>query len=127
MVTQNALRQYRKEIKHALKGAAAWKRSILENLDGDMGSYLEEHPDAGEAELRAYFGEPAAYAKEYAATMSGSELRSELDHMGFQKKLWLRVGIAIVLIIAILAVCIGIRNSQAAGDYHNHKVIEIVK
>ena len=127
MVTQNALRQYRKEIKHALKGSASWRRSILENLDSDIDSYLEEHPDAGEAELRAYFGEPAAYAKEYAATMSGSELRSELDHMGFQKKLWLSIGIVMVLIIIVLAVYIGVYNKQEAGVYFSNEIIEFTK
>ena len=123
MVTQNELRQYRKEVKHALKGSAAWKRSILENLDSDIEAYLAEHPDAKAAEFRAYFGEPASYAEEYAATMPSSELHKNLDNRSFQKKLWLSVGISIVLIVAILAVCVGIRNSRQAGDYFEVGII----
>ncbi len=127
MVTQDALLQYRKEIKFALKGSAACKRSILENLDSDIEVYLAEHPEAGEAELRAYFGEPAAYAREYTATMSGNELHRKLSSRSFHKKLWLGVAISIVLIIAILAVYIGVYNNHETGRWYTYEIIEITK
>ena len=113
----NVLRKYYAEVRQALEGSRRFKSIVLQDLKSDVEAFLAENPGATAADVRQHFGEPAAYAKEYTAAMSGEELGQKLSKVRFHKRLWLSVAALIVLIVATLAIQIGIRNDHAVADY----------
>ena len=113
----NELRKYYAEVRQALEGSRRFKSIVLQDLKSDVEAFLAENPGATAADVRQHFGEPAAYAKEYTAAMSGEELGQKLSKVRFHKQLWLSVAALIVLIVATLAIQIGIRNDHAVADY----------
>lgn len=111
------LRKYYAEVRQALEGSRRFKSIVLQDLKSDVEAFLAENPGATAADVRQHFGEPAAYAKEYTAAMSGEELGQKLSKVRFHKRLWLTVTALIVLIVATLAIQIEIRNDHAVADY----------
>ena len=119
------LRKYYAEVRQALEGSRRFKSSVLQDLKSDVEAFLAENPGATAADVRQHFGEPAAYAKEYTAAMSGEELGQKLSKVRFQKRLWLSVAALIVMIVAAVAIQIGITNNQHVAKYYFETIYEI--
>lgn len=111
------LKQYYKEIRRSLSGSPKYKKTILTALKLDVDTYCQENPGATTADIRNFFGEPADYAKEYAATMTQEELGKNLAKVGFHKRLWTITAVLIVLIVATLAIQIGIDTHRATASH----------
>ena len=111
------LSRYYAEVRQALEGSRRFKSSVLQDLKSDAEAFLAENPGATATDVRQHFGEPAAYAKEYTAALSGEELGQKLSNIRFHKRLWLTVAVLIVLTAVALAVQIGIRIDHAVADY----------
>ena len=112
------LSRYYAEVRQALTGSRRFKNSVLQDLKSDIEAYLAENPGATAFDIRQYFGEPAAYAKEYTAAMSEEELGQKVSKVRFLKRLCVAVAAMIVLIAIALAVQIGIRNDHEVVDYY---------
>ena len=113
-------KQYYREIRRALNGSPKYKANVLTSLKLDVDTFCQEHPSATMADIRQFFGEPADYAKEYSATMTQEELGQKLAKVSFHKRLWATTAALIVLIVAALAIQIGIHNHRATA---NHSII----
>ena len=124
MAAQTILNKYFQDMERELKADGAYKASLLEKLRSDLEDFLEEHPEATEAQLRQFFGSPEDYAREYTATLDPEELCSKVSHGRFHRKLLISVAAAVLAVIIGLALWIGIRNSQSACDYYDYAVSE---
>ena len=111
------LSRYYAEVRQALEGSRRFKSSVLQDLKSDAEAFLAENPGATAADVRQHFGEPTDYAKEYAATMMQEELGKNLAKVGFHKRLWTISAALIVLIVATLAIQIGIHNHRATASH----------
>lgn len=114
------LSRYYAEVRQALTGSRRFKNRVLQDLKSDVEAFLAENPGATAADVRQHFGEPAAYAKEYTAAMSGEELGQKLSKVRFHKRLWAATAALLVLITLALAVQIGIHNHLATS---NHSIV----
>lgn len=119
MAAQTILNKYFQDIERELKADGAYKASLLEKLRSDLEDFLEEHPEATEAQLRQFFGSPEDYAREYTATLDPEELCSKVSHGRFHRKLLISVAATVLAVIIGLALWIGIRNHKSAAYYYD--------
>ena len=119
------LRKYYAEVRRALKGSRQFKKQVLQDLKQDTTAFFAENPGASIADVRQHFGEPAAYAGSYTAAMDEQELSQMLSRVRFHRRLWLAVAVLIVLIVAALAIQIGITNNRDVAKYYYLTTYEI--
>lgn len=72
------LNRYYREVRNWLPCSRKLKESIMSRLQEDIRDYLEEHPDADAAQVRAHFGAPEAIAAAYVDEMGTDTLLRDL-------------------------------------------------
>ena len=75
----SGLRRYYREIKSWLPCRGAVSRAIMEQMKYNVETYLEQNPNAGTEQLRAYFGAPRDIACSYVEHTDTLEILSALQ------------------------------------------------
>lgn len=96
------LNRYYREVRSWLPCSRKLKESIMSRLQENIRDYLEEHPDADTAQIRAHFGEPDAIAAAYVDEMGTDVLLRDLR---IRRKI---VSITAGVMAAILALWMGV-------------------
>ena len=96
------LNRYYREVRSWLPCSRKLKESIMSRLQENVRDYLEEHPGADAAQVRAYFGEPEVIAAAYVDEMGTDVLLRDLR---IRRKI---VFIIAGVMAAILALWIGV-------------------
>ena len=115
MIDKNTAQRYLSRVKSALKNAKQYRRSVITLLKADLQEYISDHPDAGEADLLAYFGAPEEYAAEYMTTMPLCEQKKMISA---KKRIVIAVivGLLAALLIWGIGVGIAVADNAAAND-----------
>lgn len=92
------LNRYYQEVRSWLPCSRKLKEPIMSRLQENVRDYLEDHPDADAAQVRAHFGEPEAIAAAYVDEMGTDVLLRDLR---IRKKI---VAITVGTMAAILAI-----------------------
>lgn len=72
------LNRYYREVRSWLPCSRKLKDSIMSRLQENVRDYLEEHPDADTAQIRAHFGAPETIAAAYVDEMGTDVLLRDL-------------------------------------------------
>lgn len=96
------LNRYYREVRSWLPCSRKLKDSIMSRLQENVRDYLEEHPDADAAQVRAHFGDPEAIAAAYVDEMGTDVLLRDLR---IRRKI---VSITAGTMAAILALWMGV-------------------
>ena len=124
MARCNIIDRYCREVKGVAKSIGSYGPFLAERLRYDLEEFLEEHPNATEAELRQHFGDPKSYILEYSSTMDPQEQKQYITDSRFKRRLWLSTIAAILAVIFALALWIGTENSRQAVDYYVNDITE---
>lgn len=101
MLNNDAIKNYCKDVKKALKRCGCYRRSIIKRLETLAADYVDECPDATEQSFREHFGEPEAYAKESVAMIPEDVLVKKLQT---RKRITRLVAVGIAALILVIAV-----------------------
>lgn len=96
------LNRYYREVRSWLPCSHKLKESIISRLQEDVQDYLEEHPDADAAQVRAHFGAPETIAAAYVDEMGTDTLLRDLR---IRRKI---VSVTAGAMAAILALWMGV-------------------
>ena len=96
------LNRYYREVRSWLPCSHKRKEYIMSQLQENVRDYLEEHPDADTAQIRAHFGDPEAIAAAYVDEMGTDVLLRDLR---IRRKV---VSITAGTMAAILALWMGV-------------------
>lgn len=104
------LNRYYREVRSWLPCSRKLKESIMSRLHENIRDYLEEHPGADTAQIRAHFGEPDAIAAAYVDEM-GTDV--PLRDLRIRRKI---LSITAGTMAAILALWMGIVGWAVARE-----------
>lgn len=107
-----AAERYFQQVKSWIPCAGKMKKDVLAQIWDEIGGYLEENPDAGEADLRQRFGTPQQIAVAYVGEVDGSEL---LRNLRLRRRIVRIVAGAAIAATLMWAVVVTI----ALADHHN--------
>lgn len=96
------LNRYYREVRSWLPCSRKLKESIMSRLQENVRDYLEEHPDADAARIRAHFGEPQTIAAAYVDELGTDVLLRDLR---IRRRI---VSIVAGVMAAILALWLGV-------------------
>lgn len=116
MIREKELSKYRKSVEAALEGAPAYRKLVSESLEQDIHIYLEENPNASVQELRLFFGEPEAFAREYTDTYRYAVEKAKRN----QTKLFTIVTAGVLAALLMWAFGIGFAVKQVKKDYSGY-------
>lgn len=89
-------RVYIKNIKKQLKISTKYKKTLLNNLEVNINSYISEHPNATYNDLVDNFGTPEDVSESFYASLSSDEINYQQN---FKKHI-------IIIAIAVGLICI---------------------
>lgn len=113
MKSNIALKQYLHEVRKLLPCSSTQKKRYLAGLSESIQPYLLEHPDATCDNLYVAFGTPASIVEDYL---------SNADVVQVSKKFSIkhRIVVGVILIVALLAIALGIIAFVFADDLHDY-------
>lgn len=98
----NDLNRYYREVRSWLPCSRKPKESIMSQLQENIRDYLEQHPNADAAQIRAHFGDPETIAAAYVDEMGTDVLLRDLR---IRRKI---VSVTAGAMAAILALWMGV-------------------
>lgn len=118
-----ALKRYYRKINRALPCSSAMKKTIVQQLQESVRSYLEQNPDASFTAVQQHFGTPQEIAAAYIEDQGAPEL---LRKMTIKK--WVLAIIAGVLAAALLlwagAVAWAIYDAKTISEGYYALIVE---
>ena len=109
----NDLNRYYREVQSWLPCSRRLKEPVMSQLRESVDAYLEQHPGAGAAQVRAHFGEPEAIAAAYVDEMDTDVLLRDLR---VRRKL---VSITAGAMAAVLALWMGVVSWAVAREINS--------
>lgn len=110
-------KQYVKEVRKALHCPRKIQKKILEELNGGLYTYSEEHPNATMEDIYAHFGCSSELAETYLKTIDPEELRKQVRIARTVRRTLIAVGLAIVLLFTVMVVVMIIDNHNSRLTY----------
>lgn len=110
--------RYFREVKSWIPCAGKMKRDILDRIRDEVCGYLDENPEAGDAELRQRFGAPQQIAAAYVEEMDAPELLKNLRIRRRIVRIVAAAALAMVLMwAAVVTIALADRNNAVNGYF----------
>lgn len=120
-----AAERYFQQVKSWIPCAGKMKKDVLTQIWDEIGGYLEENPDAGEADLRQRFGTPQQIAVAYVGEVDGSELLRNLRLRRRIARIVAGAAIAATLMWAVAVTFALVKYDNAANGYWGEEIAVI--
>lgn len=96
--TKEPLEYFYKEMKAELLCSEEHKENLLLGLLGDIGGYVDDHPDATIEELHQRFGNPEVVGDSYQYSIGQEEMRNKVKK---KRQLWYMIAFAMGMLVII--------------------------
>jgi len=125
MTTRNkAARRYFRQVNSWIPCAGKMKRDILARIRDEVAGYLDENPEADDAELRERFGAPQRIAASYVEEMDAAELLNNLRIRRRILRIAAAAALAVVFMWGVVVTVALIESSNTFNGYYVDKVYE---
>lgn len=119
--TKEPLEYFYKEMKAELLCSEEHKENLLLGLLGDIGGYVDDHPDATIEELHQRFGNPEVVGDSYQYSIGQEEMRNKVKK---KRQLWYLLAFAIGMLVIIGLIFLAIFMTKATDELPTYYIVE---
>ena len=126
-VTKKELQKYFQQIKAELFCPHQMRKRIMDDLKGNVFSYLEEHPEATAEAIRESFGSPAQIAASYLEELPTPELiqKLKLRNRILKSIIAIICGVALILLLVWgIAILVALEKVENQSDPYYEIITE---